>query len=377
MLLNDWGAPAGSSPAFYVHAEGLASGVVYQVANVIATQAVKKVGIGSADYTVHEVSNVGATLLIGFVGPELGLPVKVPSNISLAIFGAFLTGLGMIPTMLMTDAPEEKPAEIKQKLLVASAAGQASGQSGRRSLRNVDFGAADEASMLEANAHSWDMFQVNAHTWDGSTVPPRMRTTLKQFQHTTGGLPTTPAFLEEDEEEQEESLQEGWGRKVSNENTKKDKVVGLVLSLIAGALFGIMFAPMPYWQARMSRAGVSARPADFVFAVCVGTSLTSTAWLLFWSAIKRFQNRALEKSVLRPALFAGAIYYYALLLEFSAMALLPYAVAYVACTGFALAVSMGWGMFCFGEMTGSHNRLMAALSFLGVILGAVVLAAAA
>merc|ERR1712007_303832 len=91
-------------------------------------------------------------------------------------------------------------------------------------------------------------------------------------------------------------------------DSKADKILGVILSLVAGALFGVMFAPMPYWEHRLVAAGCHPRAFDFVFAVCVGCALTSTLWLLFWSTVKKLQHKRLEKSVLRPALLAGAIY---------------------------------------------------------------------
>merc|ERR1719506_1165336 len=126
----------------------------------------------------------------------------------------------------------------------------------------------------------------------------------------------------------------------------------------------------------MKAAGQDASASHFVFAVCLGSSLASTGWLVFWSTVKKYQKKKLDKSVLRPALAAGGIYYVAMFLEFYALAKLPYAVAYVGTTGLALSFSMGWGIFVFGEMKTAHNRLMAAMSFLGVISGAACLALA-
>eukprot|EP00929_Paragymnodinium_shiwhaense_P043224 TRINITY_DN22262_c0_g1_i5.p1 TRINITY_DN22262_c0_g1~~TRINITY_DN22262_c0_g1_i5.p1 ORF type:complete len:225 (-),score=26.25 TRINITY_DN22262_c0_g1_i5:176-850(-) len=224
------------------------------------------------------------------------------------------------------------------------------------------------------------MLEVNAHTWDGASPPPDLRKGSYdvQIHHIMDGLPTVPVIESDDEEEDPNPFPEAIPRHDSKEKAAaRDKFVGIVLSLVAGGLFAIMFAPMPLWQARMEAAGLKPVPFDFVFAVCVGCALTSTVWLTFWSSVKRYNKKPLDKSVLRPALAAGAIYYMALMLEYYALAQLPYAVAYTTCTGLALAASMGWAILAFDEMKGPHNRLMAALSFAGVFIGAVLLALAA
>lgn len=419
-FLNNWNAPAGVSFAFYVHPEGLLSGVIYQLGSAFAVKAVSKVGLGIY-YTVHEFSNVGVTVLIGFVGPALGFPAKAPSNIPLALFGIVLIGLGMVPTMFIEDVPEKQTVGIESSahaegldvegpdsaLLPPSTKSKVP-----PSLADVYFPMANieedtavaydppdlkfEAALslgnLSWNALSWSkMMQANAHTWDGSHVPKSIKPTLDHFHHITSSLPSVPLIIDSDsdadDEEEDKTLfsitesEVSYVRQVTPRteaaNSRWDKTVGLIYSLVAGGLFGVMFAPMPVWKQRMARAGIDATSADFVFAVCVGASMFSSANLGFWSSVKKIKKQKLVKSVLRPALSAGIIYYFAMLFQFRSMELLPYAVGYVSCTGLALAVSMVWGIAVFGEMQGNHNRLMAGLSFLGVISGALAMAGAA
>lgn len=359
---NDWSAPTGSSPSFYVHREGLVCGIIYQVGNILATQAVKRVGLG-VYYTVHEFTNVGATLIIGFLGPSMNIPVSVPKNVSLALGGAFLMFLGMIPTMLMKDPPAEVEVPTEP----------ASKSEGRRSLDDLFV------PLKEPVSASPSMFELNARTCDGSSYPAAFGKVALQFHRTTSGLPTMPVF---DGEEEEEEEVRNWEAQISSEVVEKkttgsDKVVGLTLTLAAGFVFGVMFSPMPIWKLRMKEAGLEPDPANFVFAACVGSVFSSTAWLLFWSTIKKVRKQKLDKSVLRPALAAGVIFYIGMLLEFYAIAMLPYAIAYTGCTGLSLAASMSWGIFAFGEMKGARNRILAALSFFGVLSGAACLALAA
>jgi len=274
----------------------------------------------------------------------------------LALIGASFVFLGMLPTMFMKDdehqgsPPVERPKEL----------GAPVKSSTYKALSNLYFELPSETGFLMSNAH----------TWDGTNPPPHFKEAVEQFHHRTAGLLTMP-FLDEDELEPLPELPSSRG------TANAEWVFGVGLSLLAGLLFGIMFAPMPVWQARMRAAGHTDHAFDFVFAVCISSALTSTAWLIFWSTVKKLRNKPLDKSVLRPALLAGAIYFVAIVLEFYSIAVLPYAVAYTMCTGFALAASMGWGIFVFGEMKGTHNRIMAALSFAGVLVGAICLAGAA
>merc|ERR1719221_540541 len=69
---NDWTASTTSS-GFYVAPEGLLSGLLFQVANITATLSVKAFGLGNY-YTVHQVTNLGVTFVVGVFGPQFGIP---------------------------------------------------------------------------------------------------------------------------------------------------------------------------------------------------------------------------------------------------------------------------------------------------------------
>lgn len=104
---NDW-TDAYHSSGFYVAPEGLLSGLVFQLANVTATHAVKIFGLGNY-YTVHQVSNLGLTFVVGVFGSRFGLPATPPRNLVLASLGFLLVLLGMLPVMFME---KEKKAAL-------------------------------------------------------------------------------------------------------------------------------------------------------------------------------------------------------------------------------------------------------------------------
>jgi len=390
LCYNKWDALAGSSPAFYVHREGLVAGMLYQVGSVMATQAVHKVGIGNY-YIIHEITNVGASLFIGFLGPSLNIPVTLPSNKLLAFVGFFIVALGMVPTMFMREETDENRIEDSAPPLAPP---PTEAQPVRSSLTDLFHQPSsqppppaepeqkNDGSAISGSAPTGlAMLDYNAYTWDGSSPPPVLQKAVEKFHHMTHGLPTIPILDNEDSKSDFQVptniIAEEPAPRAGAKNTKADKLLGIVFSLAAGGVYGVMFAPIYPWKKRMLAAGMPADPFNFVFAACVGCSFCSTVWLLFWSTIKKIQKKRLDKSVLRPALLAGVIFYAGMMLQFYAVAQLPYAVAYVSCTGLSLAFSMSWGLFVFGEMRGCYNRVMAALSFGGVIIGAGALALSA
>lgn len=120
---NDW-TDAYHSSGFYVAPEGLLSGLVFQLANVTATHAVKIFGLGNY-YTVHQVSNLGLTFVVGVFGSRFGLPATPPRSVVLASLGFLLVLLGMAPVMFMEKekkaAPDASRAHPEQGAAAPSA----------------------------------------------------------------------------------------------------------------------------------------------------------------------------------------------------------------------------------------------------------------
>ena len=81
--------------------------------------------------------------------------------------------------------------------------------------------------------------------------------------------------------------------------------------------------------------------------------------------------------VLRPALLSGLVYACGLCSFLYAMVALPYAIGYGLGTGGSLAVSLLWGTCVFGEAATAYNRRCVAWSFLGILVGVVLLGASA
>mmetsp|Transcript_11842 Transcript_11842/g.33461 ORF Transcript_11842/g.33461 Transcript_11842/m.33461 type:complete len:523 (+) Transcript_11842:32-1600(+) len=105
LVRNDW-AQTTTSTGFLMVPEGLLSGVIFQVANIIATISVKSFGLGNY-YTVHQVTNLGVTFVVGVFGPNFGLPATPPTHVGIAALGFICVLVGMMPVMFMEKEMQE------------------------------------------------------------------------------------------------------------------------------------------------------------------------------------------------------------------------------------------------------------------------------
>lgn len=105
-LRNNWWSDTPSSTGYYVAPEGLLSGFIFQLANVVATRSVKSFGLGLY-FTTHQVTNLFTAFLVGVLGHKVGLPTKPPGSIPVAGLGFFFVLVGMVPVMYMKkEAPD-------------------------------------------------------------------------------------------------------------------------------------------------------------------------------------------------------------------------------------------------------------------------------
>ncbi|CAE8704858.1 unnamed protein product [Polarella glacialis] len=97
---NNWHETGEQSSGFYVAPEGMLSGLIFVVGNITGTFSVKACGLGNY-YTVHQVTNLGITFLVGVYGPSLGVPSTPPHDVGLAALGFLCVLIGMMPIMFM------------------------------------------------------------------------------------------------------------------------------------------------------------------------------------------------------------------------------------------------------------------------------------
>mmetsp|Transcript_4964 Transcript_4964/g.13776 ORF Transcript_4964/g.13776 Transcript_4964/m.13776 type:complete len:478 (+) Transcript_4964:78-1511(+) len=420
LVRNNWSYEGEMSSGFYVCPEGLLMGVLFQVANILATRSVKLCGLG-VYYTMHQVTNLGLTFVVGIFGPKIGLAATPPGNVWLAFAGFCLVMLGMVPVMYMEKetpvagdstgrecttnggANEDSLGPLPVRTLAAggtppalssipnrqsldnlfqssSAPAVAAGVEQARVERAPSFTtmpvtaggnfpfAAPPAAATESN------WEFNSRTWDGTVgrlhVPRDGATSLPAMSFLGA------AFVVK-EESPEDDLTPREGGALEEQLLPTDDsgqwMKGVLLSLVAGALYAAMYVPLLPWKARMKAEHVQVQGFDTFFSMCVGLYMSSTAYLLLGGAFMRYRGHRMEKSVMRPALMSGVIYAGGSFSFLWAMMLLPYAIGYAMGVGGGLAVSLIWSTCVFGEATTPLNRRCVMLSFVGIISGIVLL----
>ncbi|CAJ1373815.1 unnamed protein product [Effrenium voratum] len=320
VCMNDWNASGLSAPGFYVCREGLLSGVFFQLANVLATQSVKRFGMGNY-FTTQKVTNLGGAFVLGVYGDRFGLPCNPPRSPLLALGGCFCVMLGMVP-LGFTESEDGKGDDKRPHLIPP---------------QHCDLGGylmLDETSEMGSALGT----PVYPRSEPGSgratpVIPARSR-------------PSSAAWFQ-----------------------------GLAWSLLAGMVFAVIYIPVLPWKQRLSQENVTFSPFDYFLSISVGLFMSSTAYMLLGGAMRKYQGKKMMKSVLRPALLNGIMWSIASMAQLYALAVMPYAVAYCLVCGGEVAVSLLWGIFVFNEAATPHNFRCTMLAFSGVLVGVVLVAA--
>eukprot|EP00438_Fugacium_kawagutii_P007509 Skav228329 [mRNA] locus=scaffold4117:357849:358796:+ [translate_table: standard] len=236
---NDWSASGFSAPGFYVCREGIMSGVFFQLANVLATQAVRTFGM-SHYFTSQKVTNLGGAFVVGVFGGHLGLPVTAPGNPILALMGCLSVLLAMVP-LSFTKVEEE--------------------QSANKCIQFEDIGSpTDPASPKDKKPH---------------LIPPR---------HSDMG-----GYLMLDEAASEPSTPLVSPRSFRN-SSAGSWCRGLTWSLTAGLAFSLIYIPLLPWKQRMALQNVKCSSFDYFLSIAVGLFISSTAYMLLGGAMRKYQG---------------------------------------------------------------------------------------
>eukprot|EP00928_Gymnodinium_smaydae_P061638 TRINITY_DN45679_c0_g1_i1.p1 TRINITY_DN45679_c0_g1~~TRINITY_DN45679_c0_g1_i1.p1 ORF type:complete len:464 (+),score=61.66 TRINITY_DN45679_c0_g1_i1:59-1393(+) len=396
---NDWLARPGNSSGFYVCPEGILCGMIYVLASVCAIQSIKNFGLANY-YSFHEVTNLAGAFIVGVFGNDIGIPSPPPSNIGLAAAGILCVMIGTIPLAKMKPASEEAAA-----LSLALDAGRdrsaacrppAAALPAAAPLRSLDdlfapptpeeearasaepsaptrarpFSVAiPEFEAPEASSRQRSNLERNAHTWDGGGFWRRQDadTVPESFNHHIFCGATVPVSLissdvEDDCPEVNRTIARPWFSKWFS---------GLIYALFAGVLFSVQYAPQLFWNHRMD-GDVS--PFDFVFSMSMGVYVSATAVLLTTGFWKRVHRQPMQKSVMRPALLAGVVWIFGTVNQLYCNHVMSYTIAFCGIVGGGLVTSLCWGVCCFGEAPGSHNKRCVAASFACVFTGVMLLA---
>jgi glucose uptake protein GlcU len=153
-------------------------------------------------------------------------------------------------------------------------------------------------------------------------------------------------------------------------STFQKRLLGIVLSLVAGCFYGANFDPP---QLVIDRAtGASSDGLDYVFSHFTGIFFTSTVYFGIYCALKK-NAPVLYPGAVLPGLLSGVMWAIAQIAFFVANDQLKMTISFpLISTGPALVASL-WGVLVFKEIKGVRNLSVLGLSFVLIIVSAVLI----
>jgi len=156
-----------------------------------------------------------------------------------------------------------------------------------------------------------------------------------------------------------ESLEESdisWTDKLT---LSQRRIVGSVLSIISGLLYGFSFAPVLYIK---NNYGDSQQDIDYVFAHFSGIYLSSTVYFAVYCCFMKNQPK-LHPSAILPGFISGIMWGIAEVAWFVANRYLTPAISFpIVTSGPALIASL-WGVVVFKEVRGTKNFMIMAVAY--------------
>jgi len=144
-------------------------------------------------------------------------------------------------------------------------------------------------------------------------------------------------------------------------------VVGSLLAVISGVLYGVNTIPMSLWIQKEKAAGHTPGALDFVFSHFVGIYLFSTVLFLVYCLVKG-PPQVFPQSIL-PSYISGAMWGIAQCGLMIAIQILGYTIGFPIGSAGPLVVSSLWSVLYFSEIRGQRNLLLLLLSFVFIGTG--------
>ncbi|XP_070553817.1 transmembrane protein 144-like isoform X5 [Ptychodera flava] len=146
------------------------------------------------------------------------------------------------------------------------------------------------------------------------------------------------------------------------------RIVGCSLSVVAGCLYGLNFAPCIWIQDNVD--GASKNGLDYVFAHFCGIYVTGTAYFIIYCIVMKNKPKIFPKLIL-PAMVSGGMWGIAQSAWFIANFTLEEAVSFPIITTGPGIIAALWGVLVFKEIKGKRNLIVLMISFVITITGAV------
>ncbi|XP_029644145.1 transmembrane protein 144-like isoform X1 [Octopus sinensis] len=149
----------------------------------------------------------------------------------------------------------------------------------------------------------------------------------------------------------------------------KKRILGTVLAIGSGCLYGLNFVPAIYIQDHYS--GASPNGLDYVFAHYCGIYLTASVYFCIYVIFMRNKPVVYPKAIL-PGIISGIMWGVATACFFVANAVLLEPVSFPIITSGPMLIASAWGVLLFKEIKGLKNMLILFLAF-GLTIVTVVL----
>uniref|UniRef100_A0A7E4UST2 Transmembrane protein 144 n=1 Tax=Panagrellus redivivus TaxID=6233 RepID=A0A7E4UST2_PANRE len=156
----------------------------------------------------------------------------------------------------------------------------------------------------------------------------------------------------------------------------RDRLVGIGLALISGALYGVNISPVIYIQD--SKLKYPDAPVDglpYAFSHFFGAFIMCTIGFVVYALVKR-NEPYINPNLAIPALLSGAIWGSAQTLLLGATATLSASITYPISATIPGCIASLWSIFYFREIEGTKNLIIMGTAILVTLIGAVCIGAA-
>ena len=141
------------------------------------------------------------------------------------------------------------------------------------------------------------------------------------------------------------------------------------MAIVAGVLFGNNFSP-PDWIKNNNHGPLS--DLDYIFSHFTGIFATSTLWFVVYCVAKRGSPLINNKLTL-PAMVSGVMWAIAQTMWFLANGPLSVSVSFPLITSGPGIISALWGVFVFGEISGTRNYVVLCTAIVTAVTGCVLI----
>ncbi|XP_076192726.1 transmembrane protein 144 isoform X1 [Aptenodytes patagonicus] len=191
-----------------------------------------------------------------------------------------------------------------------------------------------------------------------------------EVQSSSASLESTPLLRESSINVSEDTSDDSWVNRLS---PAKKRLIGCILAVVAGILYGSSFVPVLYIKDHGRRnetiyTGASQFDLDYVFAHFSGIFLTSTVYFLIYCVVRKNKPNVYPQAIL-PGFVSGVLWAIANCCWFIANHYLSAVVSFPIITAGPGLVAAMWGVLVFKEIKGLKNYVLLSVAFCIVLAG--------